>query len=285
MVPWSIRRVTDLPPNAKLHEMQQNTHRLVQLIRAATPNVPNQTPMPQLSKQMLNACLLPPMHIIVQLLPGRQSSILSSNEWHNDMGPVHIPNRKGVMQKEWITDPYQKWPKKCAARARLADAPRMLQPFYTNQAPSWHRIGGGGGVEGVLPVSWHQRMSPPATSGAVAPGPGLARWHNAAVSAASAQRPPVCPCTVAGGGRARSQVGTPLDRATVPDLGGRKTRDPGPLLRSPFPNVRLTVVRSWAATAPAEDHPLATLPTFLGPERECVCASGPSRVMTAVVSG
>ena len=24
MVPWPIRRVTDLPPNAKLHEMQQN---------------------------------------------------------------------------------------------------------------------------------------------------------------------------------------------------------------------------------------------------------------------
>ena len=44
MVPWPIRRVTDLPPNAKLHEMQQNMHRLVQLIRAATPDVPNQTP-------------------------------------------------------------------------------------------------------------------------------------------------------------------------------------------------------------------------------------------------
>ena len=51
MVPWSIRRVTDPPPNAKLREMQQNMHGLVQLIRAATTNVPNQTPMPQLSKQ------------------------------------------------------------------------------------------------------------------------------------------------------------------------------------------------------------------------------------------
>ena len=85
MVPWSIRRVTDLPLNAKLREMQQNMHGLVQLIRAATRDVPNQTPMPQLSKQMLNACHIPPMHIIVQLLPGRQSSILSSNEWDNDM--------------------------------------------------------------------------------------------------------------------------------------------------------------------------------------------------------
>ena len=49
MVPWSIRRVTSLPPNAKLHEIQQNTHGLVQLIRAATPHIPNQTPMPLLS--------------------------------------------------------------------------------------------------------------------------------------------------------------------------------------------------------------------------------------------
>ena len=62
MVPWPMRRVTDRP-NAKLREMQQNTHRLVQLISAATPEVPNQTLMPQLSKQMLNACPIPPMHI------------------------------------------------------------------------------------------------------------------------------------------------------------------------------------------------------------------------------
>ena len=46
MVPWPIRWVTDLPPNAKLREMQQNTHGLVQLIRYATPHVPEQTPMP-----------------------------------------------------------------------------------------------------------------------------------------------------------------------------------------------------------------------------------------------
>ena len=51
MLPQSIRMVTDLPPNAKLREMQQNTHGLVQLIRATTPHAP----MPQVSKQ-LNAC-------------------------------------------------------------------------------------------------------------------------------------------------------------------------------------------------------------------------------------
>ena len=70
MVPRSIRRVTDLPPSAKLREMKQNTHRLVQLIKAATPDVPNQTLMPQLSEQMLNACPMPPMCIIIRLLPG-----------------------------------------------------------------------------------------------------------------------------------------------------------------------------------------------------------------------
>ena len=30
------------------------------------------------------------MHIIVRPLLGRQSSILSSNEWHNDMNPAFI---------------------------------------------------------------------------------------------------------------------------------------------------------------------------------------------------
>ena len=63
---------------------------LVQLIRAAMPDVPNQTPMPQLSKQTLSACPIPPMHIIVRLLPGRPSSILLSHEWHNDMNPAFI---------------------------------------------------------------------------------------------------------------------------------------------------------------------------------------------------
>ena len=90
MVPCSRTRVLDLPPNAKLCEMQQNMHALVQLIRAATPDVPNQTPTPKVSKELLNACPIPPMHVIVQLLPGYQTSILSSNEWRNDMNPAFI---------------------------------------------------------------------------------------------------------------------------------------------------------------------------------------------------
>ena len=73
----------------------------MQLIGAATPDVPNQTPMPQPSKQLLNACPVPPMDIIVTLLAGCQSAILSSNEWHNDMNPAFIsaimaPNFKPV---------------------------------------------------------------------------------------------------------------------------------------------------------------------------------------------
>ena len=48
-VPWSMKRVTDLPPNAKLREMQQNMHGLAQLIRAVAPDVPSQTAMPRVS--------------------------------------------------------------------------------------------------------------------------------------------------------------------------------------------------------------------------------------------
>ena len=62
----------------------------MQLIGAATPDVPNHTPMPQPSKQLLNACLVPPMQISVTLLAGCQSAIVSSHEWHNDMNPAFI---------------------------------------------------------------------------------------------------------------------------------------------------------------------------------------------------
>ena len=50
MLPWSVRGVTDLPADAKPCKMQQNADRLVQLIGAATLDVPNQTPMPEPSK-------------------------------------------------------------------------------------------------------------------------------------------------------------------------------------------------------------------------------------------
>ena len=46
--------------------------------------------VPQPSKQLLNACPVPPVHVIVTLLAGCQDAILSSNEWHNDMNPALI---------------------------------------------------------------------------------------------------------------------------------------------------------------------------------------------------
>ena len=62
----------------------------MQLIGAATPDVPNQPPMQQPSKQLLNVCPIPPVHVIVPLLAGCQSAILSSNEWHNDINQAFI---------------------------------------------------------------------------------------------------------------------------------------------------------------------------------------------------
>ena len=42
----------------------------MQLIGAATPDVPNQVPMPQASKQLFNVYPIPPVHVIVRLLAG-----------------------------------------------------------------------------------------------------------------------------------------------------------------------------------------------------------------------
>ena len=60
----------------------------MQLIGAATRDVRNQALMPKASKQLLKACPIPPVHVIVKLLAGRQNANLSSNEWHNDMNPA-----------------------------------------------------------------------------------------------------------------------------------------------------------------------------------------------------
>ena len=98
MFPRSVGRVTDLPPDAKLRRMQQNSYRLMQRIGAATPKVPNQTPMPQISEQLLHSGPIPSMHIIA-LLPCGEPIILPANEWHNDtqtafVGPIMAPNLK-----------------------------------------------------------------------------------------------------------------------------------------------------------------------------------------------
>ena len=86
MVPWSIRRVTDLPLNAKLCEMQQNTHGVVQLIRAATPDVPHQTPTTQYIS----------------------------------------PTGTGPYKKRGLGLHIKSGPKRCPARARRTEAPPMV---------------------------------------------------------------------------------------------------------------------------------------------------------------
>ena len=116
MFPQSVGRVTDLPPDAELRKMQQNSYILMQLIGAATPNVPNQTPMPQMSEQLLNSGPIPSMHIIIALLPCGEPIILPANEWHNDMqtafvGPIMAPDLKIKKLSSYsgrsITIPYQ----------------------------------------------------------------------------------------------------------------------------------------------------------------------------------
>ena len=65
----------------------------MQLIGAATPDVPNQTSMPHkqtANKQLLNVCPIPPVHVIVTLLADCQSAILSSNERHNDITMMNL---------------------------------------------------------------------------------------------------------------------------------------------------------------------------------------------------
>ena len=63
-------------------EWQHNTH------TSASSSASSCVPQP--SKQLLNACPIPPAHVIVTLLAGCQSTILSSNERHNDMNPAFI---------------------------------------------------------------------------------------------------------------------------------------------------------------------------------------------------
>ena len=65
--------VTELPPSMKLCKIQQNTDCLIQLIWTALPDVPNQTPMPQTNKQLLNPSPVPTMYTIVRLLSKCQS--------------------------------------------------------------------------------------------------------------------------------------------------------------------------------------------------------------------
>ena len=74
------------------------------------------------------------MHIIVRLLPGRQSSNLSSNEWHNDMNPafmsaVMAPNLK---IKEITTGTRQSVPIQIITSADVPGAKGQIHTMLPN---------------------------------------------------------------------------------------------------------------------------------------------------------
>ena len=77
MVPWSIRRVMDLPPNAKLREMQQNTHGVV-LSQPQSHNCTNKCSMRALYHPSTSLCAV------------KIPFCLPSNEWHNHMNLAFI---------------------------------------------------------------------------------------------------------------------------------------------------------------------------------------------------
>ena len=83
-------------------------------------NVPNQTPMPQRSKQMLNVCPLE-----------RARSISPTTK-----GPVHISHLKGAMPTAWIRAPYQKWPRKIPGALTLPLSPKTQPSQSQSQALS-----------------------------------------------------------------------------------------------------------------------------------------------------
>ena len=59
---WGISTSMHITHVLANKQFVSHKHGLAQLIRATMPDVPNQTPMPHLSKQMLNVCPIPPMH-------------------------------------------------------------------------------------------------------------------------------------------------------------------------------------------------------------------------------
>ena len=83
--PRTIWRVPYLSSNQKLLQMQEYTHVLMQLRTGSPPYVPYDAPVPHACKQVLNACPIETMNIIVLLLPLGQR--LSTDKWPCQMGP------------------------------------------------------------------------------------------------------------------------------------------------------------------------------------------------------
>ena len=81
--PWTIWRVPYLSSNQKLLQMQEYTHVLMQLRTGSPPYVPYDALVPHACKQVLNACPIETMNIVVLLLPPGQR--LSTDKW-----PCHM---------------------------------------------------------------------------------------------------------------------------------------------------------------------------------------------------
>ena len=124
--------MTDLPANAKLRKMQQNTDGLVQLIGAATPNVPNQTPMPQPSKQLLNACPGPRVHI-TPAFSGVPEQRATKSELAASPLPSRGPNRG---RKCFVTPAFLGIPKQRGTKPEVKTYARG-----NNDAPSISKYG------------------------------------------------------------------------------------------------------------------------------------------------
>ena len=81
--PWTIWRVPYLSSNQQLLQMQEYTHVLMQLRTGSPPYVPYDAPVPHACKQVLNACPIETINIIVLLLPLGQR--LLTDKW-----PCHM---------------------------------------------------------------------------------------------------------------------------------------------------------------------------------------------------
>ena len=73
MRPRSIRLIPSLSANAKLSNVEQNTHMAVQLRCRACPDIADNPPLPQPCKEVLHPCTIETMDIIILLLVVGQS--------------------------------------------------------------------------------------------------------------------------------------------------------------------------------------------------------------------
>ena len=86
---WPVHLLqTSLGGNVCLADARRATFVLSILSLAPSLSPPREVPQVDHSRPqtLLNVCPMPPVHVIVRLLAGCQSAILSSNEWHNDHG-------------------------------------------------------------------------------------------------------------------------------------------------------------------------------------------------------